>query len=100
MGYSNGANITAAVAFAHPDLFTDVIAMHPLIPWTPEDQPGLASTRWLITAGERDPICPAPLTRDLLAYLRAQKADVSEHWHPGGHELVQSELSAIQTFLK
>ena len=40
LGYSNGANIAAAVAFAHPDVFTDVIAMHPLIPWTPEDQPG------------------------------------------------------------
>lgn len=100
LGYSNGANIAAAVAFSHPDLFSDVIAMHPLIPWTPEDQPDLASTRWLITAGERDPICPAPLTRDLLGYLRAQNADVSEHWHPGGHELVQSELGAIQTFLK
>lgn len=96
LGYSNGANIAAAVAFNDPDLFTDVIAMHPLIPWTPDPQPGLTDTRWLITAGERDPICPAPLTRSLTDYLRAQSADVTEHWHPGGHELVQSELSAIQ----
>jgi len=96
LGYSNGANIAAAVAFNEPDLFTDVIAMHPLIPWTPDPQPGLTDTRWLITAGERDPICPAPLTRSLTDYLRAQSADVTEHWHPGGHELVQSELSAIQ----
>jgi phospholipase/carboxylesterase len=98
LGYSNGANIAAAVAFEEPDLFTDVIAMHPLIPWTPEPQPDLAKTRWLITAGERDPICPAPLTKSLLDYLRAQNADVTEHWHPGGHELVQSELQAIQSF--
>ncbi|WP_416883713.1 alpha/beta hydrolase [Marivita sp.] len=96
LGYSNGANIAAAVAFEDPDLFTDVIAMHPLIPWTPAPQTGLAATRWLITAGERDPICPAPLTRSLTDYLRAQGADVTEHWHPGGHELVQSELAAIQ----
>ncbi len=96
LGYSNGANIASAVAFEDPDLFTDVIAMHPLIPWTPDPQPGLENTRWLITAGERDPICPAPLTKALLDYLRAQKADVREHWHPGGHELVQSELTAIQ----
>lgn len=100
LGYSNGANIASAVAFQHPDIFTDVIAMHPLIPWTPEPQPGLEETRWLVTAGERDPICPAPLTRDLLKYLAAQGATVSEHWHSGGHELLQSELSAIQDFLK
>jgi phospholipase/carboxylesterase len=99
LGYSNGANIAAAVAFEHPDIFTDVIAMHPLIPWTPEPQPGLKGTRWLITAGERDPICPAPLTRDLLSYLHAQGALVTDHWHPGGHELAQSELMAIQGFL-
>lgn len=96
LGYSNGANTAAAVAFEEPHLFTDVIAMHPLIPWALAPQPGLATTRWLITAGERDPICPAPLTRSLAAYLRAQGAIVAEHWHPGGHELVQSELSAIQ----
>lgn len=100
LGYSNGANIAAAVAFNDPDLFTDVIAMHPLIPWTPDPQPGLADTRWLITAGERDPICPAPLTRSLTDYVRAQSADVTEHWHPGGHELVQSEVQALQDFQK
>ena len=98
LGYSNGANIAAAVAFSRPGLFTDVIAMHPLIPWEPAPQPGLAKTRWLITAGERDPICPAPLTHALIGYLKAQNADVQDHWHPGGHELVQSELHAIQTF--
>lgn len=99
LGYSNGANIAAAVALEEPALFTDLIALHPLIPWTPDPQPGLAQTRWLVTAGERDPICPAPQTRHLLAYLRGQGADVTEHWHPGGHELAQSELTAIQSFL-
>ena len=99
LGYSNGANIATAVALTHPGVFTDVIAMHPLIPWAPNPQPGLADTRWLVTAGERDPICPAPMTRQVVNYLQEQKAQVSEHRHPGGHELVQSELSAIQEFL-
>ena len=44
LGYSNGANIATAVALSHPDIFTDVIAMHPLIPWAPGSQPGLAAT--------------------------------------------------------
>jgi phospholipase/carboxylesterase len=59
LGYSNGANILASVIFARPELFTDAVLLHPLIPFVPADQPGLAGRRVLITAGRRDPICPA-----------------------------------------
>ncbi len=100
LGYSNGANIAASVAFEHPDIFDALVLMHPLIPWEPEPQPGLDGKRILITAGERDPICPAPLTRSLSRYLAAQGAEVSEHWHPGGHEIVPSEMTALVEFLK
>jgi alpha-beta hydrolase superfamily lysophospholipase len=47
LGYSNGANILAAVVFEAPELFDQVVLMHPLIPWTPEPNPALASLeRW------------------------------------------------------
>lgn len=100
LGYSNGANILAAVALAQPALVDDLILLHPLIPWVPEPQPGLTGRRFLITAGERDPICPVPMTRDFAAYLEAQGADVTLHWHPGGHEIAQSEIDAIAAFLR
>jgi phospholipase/carboxylesterase len=99
LGYSNGANILAAVAFLRPDMVDDLVLMHPLIPWTPAPQPGLSGRRVLVTAGERDPICPAPLTQALVAYLEAQGAAVTPFWHPGGHEIRQDELAAIQRFL-
>lgn len=99
LGYSNGANILAAVALIRPDLVDDMILMHPLIPWTPEPQPGLNGKRVLITAGERDPICPAPLTQALERCLAEQGAEVTTAWHEGGHELRQTELAAIQRFL-
>ncbi|QFS84254.1 Putative hydrolase MhqD [Roseivivax sp. THAF40] len=95
LGYSNGANIAAAVAMAHPDLFTDLALLHPLIPWTPEPQPGLARTRILISAGERDPICPAPATKALIDYFMDQGSDVTAAWHPGGHEIRESEVGAL-----
>jgi phospholipase/carboxylesterase len=99
LGYSNGANILAAVALQHPDLVDDLVLMHPLIPWSPAPQAGLQDRRVLITAGERDPICPAPLTKALEKYLTDQGAKVTTHWHPGGHEIVDSEIRAIQSFL-
>ncbi|MEL6642393.1 MAG: alpha/beta hydrolase [Pseudomonadota bacterium] len=99
LGYSNGANILAAVALAQPDLVDDYVLMHPLIPWTPAPQPGLAGRRVLITAGRRDPICPAPMTEALAAYLADQNADFSVTWHNGGHEIGIEESTAIKQFL-
>ncbi|MEO1579545.1 MAG: alpha/beta hydrolase [Pseudomonadota bacterium] len=99
LGYSNGANILASVGLAQPDLVDDYVLMHPLIPWTPEPQPGLAGRRMLITAGRRDPICPAPMTEALVSYLSGQRADVSVAWHAGGHEIGMEEGTAIKQFL-
>ncbi len=100
LGYSNGANILAAVALEKPALVDDLILMHPLIPWSPDPQPGLAGRRILITAGERDLICPAPMTQAFADYLSAQGADVSVLWYSGGHEIAQSEVDAIVQFVK
>ena len=99
LGYSNGANILASVALAHPDLVDDLILMHPLIPWSPAPQAGLSGRRILITAGKNDPICPAGLTESLADYLSSQGAAVTIHWHAGGHEIAQSEIDAIAQFL-
>ena len=83
----------------HPGIVDEHILMHPLIPWTPDAQPGLAGRRVLIAAGRRDPICPAPMTDDLIGYFSEQSADVSSMWHDGGHEIRQEELIAAQDFL-
>ncbi|OZB19823.1 MAG: esterase [Rhodobacterales bacterium 34-62-10] len=99
LGYSNGANILMAVALTYPDLVDRMVLMHPLIPWSPAPQPGLAGRRILITAGQRDPICPAALTQALADYLTAQGADVTLEWHSGGHEISQGEVQAITDFL-
>ncbi|MCE0504448.1 alpha/beta hydrolase [Roseivivax sp. GX 12232] len=99
LGYSNGANIAAAVAFEMPELFTDLALLHPLIPWEPAPEPRLAALRVLITAGRRDPICPPDLTEALTGYLAAQGSPVETHWHPGGHEIAQSEVTALSAFL-
>lgn len=100
LGYSNGANILASVAMADPTLFTDLALLHPLIPWEPAPVPGLSRVRVLVTAGERDPICPAPLTRRLVSWLDDQDARVATVWHPGGHEIAQTEVDQVVTFLR
>ncbi len=99
IGFSNGANILAATAIAHPEIFDALVLMHPLIPWVPEPVPDLAMTRVLITAGQSDPICPPGMTQGLADWFTAQKADVVLAWHPGGHEVPQAEIEAVREFL-
>jgi phospholipase/carboxylesterase len=98
IGYSNGANILASVLFAHPRLIDDAVLMHPLIPFTPAPNAGLAGKRVLITAGRRDPICPPAMTQRLADFLTAQKAAVTFAWHEGGHEVRPAEIEACRTF--
>lgn len=99
LGYSNGANILASVVLVSPELFDRVVLMHPLIPWTPDPNPALASLDVLITAGRRDPICPLPQTEALAGYLQGQGAKVDLYLHDGGHELRQQEIDAIAAYL-
>ena len=99
LGYSNGANILAAVALIRPELVDDLVLMHPLIPWSPDPQPGLAGRNALVTAGRNDPICPEPSTVAFASYLADQGVALSLDWHTGGHEIRESEIVAVRRFL-
>ncbi len=99
LGYSNGANVLAATLMERPGLIGRAVLMHPLIPFAPPPQPGLAGTRVLITAGRSDPIAPADLTEQLEAYFTAQGARAAIAWHEGGHEIRQNEVQAARDFL-
>lgn len=98
LGYSNGANILAAVQFAAPELFDAIILMHPLIPFVPPAA-SFDTLKVLITAGQRDPIAPAAMTQRLQDYFVTHGAASTLFWHPGGHELRQEELRESQAFL-
>lgn len=94
-GYSNGANILAAVMMAQQDLFDRVGLLHPLIPWDPAPVSGLVGKPVLVTAGQRDPITPWPQSEKLIAWLQTQGATVTTSVHDGGHELRQAEVDAL-----
>jgi phospholipase/carboxylesterase len=53
----------------------------------------------LITAGRRDPICPAPATQKLADWYAAQGAVVELFWHEGGHEVRDEDLMAVRDYL-
>ncbi len=99
LGYSNGANIMAALLLRGERLFDRAVLMHPLVPWTPEENPALSGVRILITAGRRDPICPLPLTQGLHRHFESQGAAAELVLHDGGHEVRDAEIDAVARFL-
>lgn len=99
LGFSNGANILANLLIEEGDLFDVSVLMHPLIPFDPRDNARLEGAKVLITAGERDPIAPVPLTKALGDYFTRQRAEVTIDWHTGGHDIRPNEIEAIKALL-
>ena len=94
-GYSNGANILASAFFERPDLFERVGLLHPLVTWEPAPNPGVEGRQVLVTAGRHDPISPWARSACLMDWLETQGAEVAREIHNGGHELRNSELTAL-----
>jgi phospholipase/carboxylesterase len=100
LGYSNGANILAAMLFQRPQVFDRAALLHPLVPWTPEPQPDLKDRSIFISAGRNDPICPLPQSLALIDWFASQGADVETVIEPGGHEVRPAEIAALERFLR
>ncbi|MCP2251918.1 phospholipase/carboxylesterase [Prauserella aidingensis] len=98
-GFSNGANIAAAVALLRPDVLSEVMlfsAMSPL----PEPPAGdLAESRVFLANGRHDPMAPLDSSERLVRTFRERGAEVTEYWHPGGHQITVDGLEAAKEWL-
>jgi phospholipase/carboxylesterase len=106
VGFSNGANIAAAMLLLKPPAASPlrsailIRAMVPIEP-TPTTQPSPpAPVRTLILAGLRDPIVPAENSRRLAAMLSAQRAEVTLKELDSAHELTREDITLAQAWLK
>ena len=58
LGYSNGANIAAAVLLLHPKTLAGAILLRAMVPLADLPSPDLSGVRVLILSGLNDPIAP------------------------------------------
>lgn len=98
-GYSNGANIATGVLLLHPTQLAAAVLFRAMVPFEPVETPDLASKPIFLASGRRDPIAPPDNSRKLAEIFKTAQADVSVHWHNGGHELGQDDLEAAKTWL-
>jgi len=99
-GFSNGANIAAALLLLHPGILRDAVLLHPMVPLVPDVLPDLVGANAFIGAGRQDPIASVAETERLAALLRRAGADVTVSWQPGGHALTREEAGAAAEWLK
>jgi phospholipase/carboxylesterase len=100
VGYSNGANIAAAVLLLRPGTIKPAILLRAMVPLTPATPPELAGTRVLICSGTHDPIIPVENAERLTAMLRNGGADVTLRFEDAGHQLVFDEIAAAKNWLR
>ena len=100
VGYSNGANIAAAVLLLRPGTIPSAVMLRAMVPLTPASLPDLNGTRVLICSGKRDPIIPVENAERLAAMLRDAGADVTHRLEESGHQLVFDEIAAAKNWLR
>jgi predicted esterase len=99
VGYSNGANIAAAVLLLRPGVIKSAVLLRAMVPLNPGTKPNLAGTRALICSGTRDQIIPVENAERLTAMLRRGGADVTLRFEEAGHQLVFNEIAAAKNWL-
>jgi predicted esterase len=100
VGYSNGANVAAAVLLLRPGTITSAVLFRAMVPLMPEIQPNLDDTRVLICSGQRDPIIPLDNAERLTVMLRTAGADVTLRIEDASHQLAFDEIAAAKKWLR
>jgi predicted esterase len=99
LGYSNGANIAAALLLLHPGSLAGGVLLRPVLPLEPPAPPALEGVPVLLSAGSEDPYAPHERVEALAERLRAGGAEVELAWRAAGHGLVPADLDHAGAWL-
>jgi phospholipase/carboxylesterase len=100
LGYSNGANIAAAMLLLHQTVLSGAILLRAMVPLTTVAPVDLAGKPVLILSGEQDPIVPVENAARLSDLLRAANALVEHHTLPVGHGLSNEDVAVVRRWLQ
>jgi len=99
LGYSNGANIAAAMLLLRPSELAGAILLRAMPPLTHSEPVKLDGVPVLIVSGARDPIVAPEAAAKLASLLERYGATVEYRVLPVGHELSQADVTLAQSWL-
>jgi phospholipase/carboxylesterase len=99
VGFSNGANMAAAVLMLRPETLAGAALLRAMPPLTELPAADLAGKPVLILSGTDDPIVPAAGAVRLAGTLRDAGAAVDHRTLPAGHGLSQADVTITKAWL-
>ena len=99
VGFSNGANIAAAILQLRPEVLVGAVLLRAMVPLKERPQADLAGKPVLILSGAMDPIVPAGNASRLAAILESAGATVDHRILPAGHNLTQADVTVTKAWL-
>lgn len=98
-GYSNGANIAAALLLLRPRALAGAVLFRPMVPLVPPALPDLSGRPVFISGGRQDPIVRRGETMRLVTLLGDAGAEVDLNWSADGHSLEDEEIATASQWL-
>ncbi|MGC9447401.1 alpha/beta hydrolase [Cereibacter johrii] len=92
LGFSNGANIAAALLWLRPEVLAGAVLLRPMVPLAKPPLGGLEGRPVLILSGSADPIVPAENAARLAGRLTEAGAALTHRTLPASHGLTQRDL--------
>ena len=99
LGFSNGANIAAALLMLRPETLAGAALIRPMTPLAEAAPPDLSGKPILMLSGAMDPIVGAADAAELAARFAASGASVDHRTLPVGHGLTQLDVAITTTWL-
>ena len=99
VGFSNGANIAAAVLALRPEALAGAILLRAMVPLSVMPPVDLSGKDVLMLSGTQDPIIPAENSARLAANLKHAGATVDHKILSAGHGLSQADVDIARTWI-
>jgi len=99
VGFSNGANIAAAVLQLRPEALAGAALLRAMMPLRDPPTVELTGKSVLILSGASDPIVPLDNAKRLASMLSAAGAIVQHRVLPAGHVLTQADLGFTKDWI-
>jgi phospholipase/carboxylesterase len=99
VGFSNGANIAAAVLQLRPEALAGAALLRAMVPLQDPPAVDLTGKPVLILSGASDPIVPADNARRLASLLTGAGATVKHQVLPTGHGLSQTDVGLTKAWI-
>ncbi|ARC58621.1 Putative hydrolase MhqD [Frondihabitans sp. 762G35] len=101
IGFSNGANMSLALAMLHPKTVHAAVAFSGMYPFGDKEAPrDLSESRFLLFNGQSDAMAPQSSVHLLIDQLLLRHAHVDYRLRPGGHGITPDELATARGWLE